>query len=71
MYWFGAPFPSASEQNDAPIDDDLVGVNLATCIWNSRRDAIEAMRGEKHREAAKLASVSPPSGAYFLMRVFG
>ncbi|KAL7339656.1 hypothetical protein BJY59DRAFT_720778 [Rhodotorula toruloides] len=56
MYWFGAPFPSASEQNDAPIDDDLVGVNLATCIWNSRRDAIEAMRGEKHREAAKLAS---------------
>ncbi|BGP00101.1 hypothetical protein NBRC10513v2_004324 [Rhodotorula toruloides] len=58
MYWLGAPFPSASEQDGAPIDDDLVGVNLATCIWNSRQDAIVAMRGEKHREAAKLASTT-------------
>ncbi|BGP32708.1 hypothetical protein JCM10296v2_004491 [Rhodotorula toruloides] len=58
MYWFGTPFPSASERDVAPIDDDLVDVNLATCIWNSRQDAIEAMRGEKHREAAKLASTT-------------
>ncbi|TNY20809.1 hypothetical protein DMC30DRAFT_351681, partial [Rhodotorula diobovata] len=60
LYWYGnpVPAPSASSPHDFDIDD--VGRNLATCIWQSRADAITAMRGEHHKEAARLASVRPP-----------
>jgi hypothetical protein len=45
MYWYGVP--------------DETGLNLATCIWQSRRHAIKAISGPKHLEAMKQAK-----GAY-------
>ncbi|KAK8864204.1 hypothetical protein IAR55_001450 [Kwoniella newhampshirensis] len=39
MYWYGVP--------------DSTGLNLATCIWQSRRHAINAISGPKHRSAMK------------------
>jgi len=41
MYWYGVP--------------DDTGLNLATCIWQSRRHAVNAIGGPKHREAMKQA----------------
>jgi len=41
MYWYGVP--------------DETGLNLATCIWQSRRHAVKAIGGPKHREAMKQA----------------
>ncbi|GAA5947757.1 hypothetical protein JCM3765_001070 [Sporobolomyces pararoseus] len=52
-YWFGSPLAS-----NPSFDSDLVGRNLATCIWESRASALLAMRGEKHKVAAQLASRS-------------
>lgn len=46
MYWYGVP-------------DVVTGENLATCIWQSRRHAINAISGPKHREAMRHAA-----GAY-------
>ncbi|GAA5994861.1 hypothetical protein JCM5350_001728 [Sporobolomyces pararoseus] len=61
-YWFGSPLASASSfdstTSPASTDLDLVGRNLATCIWESRASALLAMRGEKHKIAAQLASRS-------------
>ncbi|GAA6005730.1 hypothetical protein JCM11491_003988 [Sporobolomyces phaffii] len=64
-YWFGAPLPLAPLSRSAAGPDltespesDLVGRNLATCIWESRASALLAMRGEKHKRAAQLASMS-------------
>ncbi|SNX86987.1 uncharacterized protein MEPE_05696 [Melanopsichium pennsylvanicum] len=45
MYWYGSPSPTT-------------GVNLATCIWTSRRDAIEASKLPLHRKAAVWAAPS-------------
>ena len=45
MYWYGVP--------------DETGLNLATCIWQSRRHAIKAISGPKHVQAMKQAA-----GAY-------
>ncbi|BGP48830.1 hypothetical protein JCM10450v2_004706 [Rhodotorula kratochvilovae] len=59
LYWYGNPVPypsSAPAEWGTSIDD--VGRNLATCVWQSRADAIAAMRGEKHKEAARLASTT-------------
>ncbi|WWD17497.1 hypothetical protein CI109_101938 [Kwoniella shandongensis] len=39
MYWYGVP--------------DETGLNLATCIWQSRRHAINAISGPKHMSAMK------------------
>ncbi|XAO23619.1 hypothetical protein I312_102399 [Cryptococcus bacillisporus CA1280] len=39
MYWYGVP--------------DETGLNLATCIWQSRRHAIKAISGPKHISAMK------------------
>ncbi|OWZ59403.1 hypothetical protein C351_00026 [Cryptococcus neoformans c8] len=39
MYWYGVP--------------DKTGLNLATCIWQSRRHAIRAISGPKHISAMK------------------
>ncbi|WWC70422.1 uncharacterized protein I206_104373 [Kwoniella pini CBS 10737] len=39
MYWYGVP--------------DHTGLNLATCIWQSRRHAIKAISGPKHMKAMK------------------
>ncbi|WVQ82401.1 hypothetical protein IAT38_004529 [Cryptococcus sp. DSM 104549] len=39
MYWYGVP--------------DSTGLNLATCIWQSRRHAIKAISGPKHMSAMK------------------
>ncbi|WVQ99222.1 hypothetical protein IAU59_006354 [Kwoniella sp. CBS 9459] len=39
MYWYGVP--------------DHTGMNLATCIWQSRRHAIKAISGPKHMKAMK------------------
>lgn len=62
LYWFGSPFPSEADAPDHPQNlpwsTDLAGRNLATCIWQSRADAVGAMRGERHKRAAQLASVS-------------
>lgn len=44
LYWYGSV--------------NRAGENLATCIWQSRRDAIAANRNPKHAIAARLASVS-------------
>ncbi|GAA5903662.1 uncharacterized protein JCM6883_005073 [Sporobolomyces salmoneus] len=52
-YWFGAPLSSVDSSSS-----DLAGRNLATCIWESRASALLAMRGEKHKIAAQLASRS-------------
>lgn len=61
MYWYGSPFPidASTRRQDAhlPWSVDLSGRNLATCIWQSRAYALAAMRGEKHKKAAQLASV--------------
>ena len=45
MYWYGVP-------------DPVSGLNLATCIWQSRRHALEANRRPHHVRAAKLAKDS-------------
>lgn len=45
LYWYGVP-------------DAQSGLNLATCIWQSRRHALEANRRKDHVEAAKLAGAS-------------
>ncbi|GAA5987738.1 hypothetical protein JCM10908_007192 [Rhodotorula pacifica] len=65
LYWFGSPFPSEADAPPAttashalPWSTDLAGRNLATCIWQSRADAVDAMKGERHKRAAKLASRS-------------
>ncbi|GAA6008857.1 hypothetical protein JCM10207_001748 [Rhodosporidiobolus poonsookiae] len=53
FYWYGAPQPlTAPGASDA---HDLSGRNLATCIWSSRAAALEAMKGPRHKEAARLA----------------
>ncbi|GAA5828188.1 hypothetical protein JCM5353_003883 [Sporobolomyces roseus] len=57
-YWFGSPISSAPTSESSSQDEDLVGRNLATCIWESRASALLAMRGEKHKVAAQLASRS-------------
>ncbi|ORY32494.1 hypothetical protein BCR39DRAFT_478691 [Naematelia encephala] len=41
MYWYGVP--------------DETGLNLATCIWQSRRHAVNAISGPKHIQAMKQA----------------
>ncbi|KAF8507467.1 hypothetical protein BU17DRAFT_57437 [Hysterangium stoloniferum] len=46
MYWYGVPSPET-------------GLNLATCIWQSRQHAILANSRPNHIQAAKLAK-----GAY-------
>lgn len=45
MYWYGVP-------------DLQTGLNLATCIWQSRRHALAASSGPHHIRAMKLAAVS-------------
>ena len=45
MYWYGVPDPET-------------GLNLATCIWQSRAHAIAANSRPKHAQAAKLAKSS-------------
>lgn len=45
MYWYGVPDPET-------------GLNLATCIWQSRGHAIAANSRPKHAQAAKLAKSS-------------
>lgn len=45
MYWYGVP--------------DATGLNLATCIWQSRRHAVNAISGPKHILAMRQAA-----GAY-------
>lgn len=45
MYWYGVPHP-------------ISGVNLATCIWQSRTAARKAIGGPEHIKAMRLASVS-------------
>lgn len=45
MYWYGVPHPTS-------------GVNLATCIWQSRTAARKAIGGPEHIKAMRLASVS-------------
>lgn len=42
MYWYGVPDPGT-------------GANLATCVWTSREDAVEASRLPMHRLAAVCA----------------
>ncbi|KAH0827478.1 hypothetical protein J3R83DRAFT_4172 [Lanmaoa asiatica] len=45
MYWYGVPNPDT-------------GMNLATCIWQSRKHAIAANSRPHHIRAMKLAAVS-------------
>ncbi|KAI6000560.1 hypothetical protein EDD15DRAFT_1765416 [Pisolithus albus] len=45
MYWYGVPDPQT-------------GLNLATCIWQSRRHALTASSRPHHIRAIKLAAVS-------------
>lgn len=45
MYWYGMP-------------DSETGLNLATCIWQSRRHALAANSRPHHIRAMKLTSVS-------------
>lgn len=45
MYWYGSP-------------NTTTGANLATCIWTSRRDAIEASKLPLHKKAAQYAAPS-------------
>jgi len=45
MYWYGVPNPET-------------GMNLATCIWQSRRHAIAANAHPHHIRAMKLAATS-------------
>jgi len=42
MYWYGVPDPET-------------GLNLATCIWQSRQHAIAATNRPRHIEASRLA----------------
>ncbi|KAL7421714.1 hypothetical protein Q5752_003484 [Cryptotrichosporon argae] len=42
MYWYGVP--------------DATGLNLATCIWQSRRHAVRAISGPKHVAAMRQAA---------------
>jgi hypothetical protein len=45
MYWYGKPH-------------SVTGVNLATCIWQSRKHAIAANSRPHHIRAMKLAAQS-------------
>ncbi|GAA5968907.1 hypothetical protein JCM21900_003146 [Sporobolomyces salmonicolor] len=54
-YWFGN---CLSVDEAAGDNADLEGRNLATCLWMSRADAVAAMCGERHKEAARLASTT-------------
>lgn len=45
MYWYGVP-------------DETTGVNLATCIWQSRQHAITANSRPFHIKAVRLAAES-------------
>ena len=45
MYWYGVPAPET-------------GLNLATCIWQSRQHAILANNNPNHVRAAKLAKAA-------------
>ncbi|EIN11983.1 hypothetical protein PUNSTDRAFT_111968 [Punctularia strigosozonata HHB-11173 SS5] len=45
MYWYGTPHP-------------ITGVNLATCIWQSRKHAVAANSRPHHIRAMKLAAQS-------------
>ncbi len=45
MYWYGIP-------------DSETGVNLATCVWQSRADAIAANSRPNHIRAMRLAASS-------------
>ena len=45
MYWYGTPHP-------------VTGMNLATCIWQSRQDAIAANSRPHHIRAMRLAAAS-------------
>lgn len=45
MYWYGVPDPET-------------GLNLATCIWQSRKHAIAANSRPHHIRAMKLAAAS-------------
>jgi hypothetical protein len=45
MYWYGIPNPQT-------------GMNLATCIWQSRKHAITANSRPHHVRATKLAAAS-------------
>ena len=45
MYWYGVPDPQT-------------GLNLATCIWQSRKHAIAANSRPHHIRAMKLAAIS-------------
>ena len=42
MYWYGVPDPET-------------GLNLATCIWQSRKHAVAANSRPQHLQAIKLA----------------
>lgn len=46
LYWYGIPNP-------------VTGMNLATCIWQSRKHAIAASSHPRHIQAMRLAA-----GAY-------
>jgi hypothetical protein len=45
MYWYGIPDPET-------------GINLATCIWQSRAHALAAHSGPHHAQAMRLAASS-------------
>ncbi|RDB16959.1 hypothetical protein Hypma_002588 [Hypsizygus marmoreus] len=45
LYWYGIP-------------DQTTGMNLATCIWQSRKHAVAANSGPHHIKAMRLAVVS-------------
>ncbi|KAF8287382.1 hypothetical protein DL93DRAFT_2146838 [Clavulina sp. PMI_390] len=45
MYWYGTPHPVTRD-------------NMATCIWQSRADAVAAISGPAHVKAARLAASS-------------
>lgn len=45
MYWYGIP-------------DQSTGMNLATCIWQSRKHAVAANSRPHHINAMKLAAYS-------------
>lgn len=45
MYWYGVP-------------DVVTGMNLATCIWQSRRHAVAANTRPHHRKATELTAKS-------------
>jgi hypothetical protein len=45
MYWYGIPNPET-------------GMNLATCIWLSRKHALAALSKPYHAKAMRLAAAS-------------